>query len=394
MFRFVQGFIIALSGDVNIIEACSGKVPGWLDAGEREKKDNASKKEMGGETSSTFMKILGYLGKAVDFICIVKYKIMSFLTISFRRRLRLFIQGKSRVKRMKWFGADLWKGISNVTVKIGHGIADVSVIVGKSVAKAAVVSAEAVADASVISAKAVAKAAVVSAEAVADASVIAAKGVAKAAVVSAEAVADVSVITAKAVATAAIATAEGVVEATLFITNKVEKIARATANLSLREIAQNLITGVYDIGSLVIDGANLLKKTVEQCLNYLKEKIQELFKPFWDLLDRIKTKIMNYLLKSELFRTLFPFAECFVGLHQVKESIKMFSTITTLIVKIPQLAVGFGWIELCVNLFCGWRQVKQAIEWLLKANDEPDPLEAYSSHGKFAGYLMGAVAGN
>jgi len=371
MYRFLQGFIIALAGDVTIIEACSGKVPGWLDAGEREKKDLTSKKEMGGETSSTFTKIMGYLGKAVDFICIVKYKIMSFLTIKLRRRMRLFIQGKSRV-RMRWFGEDLFNGIANVSVQIGHGIADATVVAAKGVAHAAVATGEGIADVSVMTAK----------------------GVAQASVITANAVADASVITAKAVASAAVASANGIVDATLFITNNVEKIARATANLSLEEIASNIVKGVYDIGHLVIDGTDILKKTTAQCLTYLKDKINEVFKPFWDLLDKIKAKILNYLLKSELFKTLFPFAECFIGLTQVKNSIKLFSTITTLIVKIPQLAAGFGWIELCVNLFCGWRQLKMAFDWLFKANDEADPLVAYGYHGKFAGYLMEAVAGS
>jgi len=92
-------------------------------------------------------------------------------------------------------------------------------------------------------------------------------------------------------------------------------------------------------------------------------------------------------------KTLFPFAECFLGLHQVRQTIKMFKTLTSLTTLIPRLAAGVGWVELCLNLFCGWRQVQKAIEWLIKANDEHDPLVAYSHHGHFAGYLIEAVSG-
>ena len=37
MYKFLHSFVIALSGDVSIIEACSGKVPGWLEAGTEKK---------------------------------------------------------------------------------------------------------------------------------------------------------------------------------------------------------------------------------------------------------------------------------------------------------------------------------------------------------------------
>jgi len=363
MYRFLHGFIIALSGNSNIIEVCSGKVPGWLQAGEKEKTSCAAKKEMSGETSSVFMTILGYLGKGIDFVCVFKYKIMTFLNLKFRRRIRrirLFMQGKSTLKRMRWWGGDLWDGIADVTVKVGTGIADVTVAAGKGIA---------------------------------DVSVAAGKGIVDVSVIAGKGIADVSVIAGKGIADAAVATANGIADATLAITNEIENIAKATANMSVEDIAKNLVAGAYKIGNLVADGQNLLKKTVGECLNFMKEKVKLVFKPFWDLVDKIKAKLMNYLSKSSLFKTLFPFAECFIGLVQVKESLKLIKTMTAVTHRVPQLAAGVGWIEVCVNLFCGWRQVQKGIEFLMKANDEPDPLEAYTNHGKFAGFLMEAIAG-
>jgi len=176
-------------------------------------------------------------------------------------------------------------------------------------------------------------------------------------------------------------------------THEIENIAKLTANLPIRKVAENIVTGVYKLGDIIVDGAKLLVKTVDECLTLLKDKIFKIFKifkPFWNLVEKIKTKIMNYLIRSELFRTLVPFAQCFIGLKKAQNMIK---TLFTIVNFLQFLALGVGWPELCINLFCGWRQVKVAIEWLMRANDEPDPLEAYSHHGKFAAHLMQAVAG-
>ena len=49
---------------------------------------------MGGSTKSVFNSIMGYLGNAVDFVCLIKYKIMSYFEKKFRKRFRLFFKEK------------------------------------------------------------------------------------------------------------------------------------------------------------------------------------------------------------------------------------------------------------------------------------------------------------
>ena len=57
MYKFLHSFVIALSGDVSIIEACSGKVPGWLEAG-TEKKLVVHQKMKWAEVQNQYLTVL------------------------------------------------------------------------------------------------------------------------------------------------------------------------------------------------------------------------------------------------------------------------------------------------------------------------------------------------
>jgi len=107
LFNFAKGFFVTLARNyVEVILQCIGlnaaavKFPA-IDPDD----NNLVEKEEAGDTA-TWKTILGYLGKAIDVVCIFKDKVQEYFGIVRRRWLRkqrkLFAQGK-RMMRAKWW---------------------------------------------------------------------------------------------------------------------------------------------------------------------------------------------------------------------------------------------------------------------------------------------------
>lgn len=124
LYQFLLGMIAEFSGEAGWIDNCSKQVPGWESAGDSEngnadkKKDGSMEKDLAGN-QSTFKKILGYLGTAINVVCTVKDKIISFFTKSRRRYSRLFTEGKLRTR---WPFEDFFSKVGNAFADAGNAI--------------------------------------------------------------------------------------------------------------------------------------------------------------------------------------------------------------------------------------------------------------------------------
>jgi len=272
VYQFILGFVAELSGQPAAIDECSQQVKGWESAATEENGD--TEKQVGGETSTTFQKVLGYLGKAIDAVCNFKENIIGWLTKSFRRYIRLFIQGKT-TRRFRWSLGGMWDSIKSAAVAVGDAV----------------------------------------------------------------------------------------------------------------------VSGAKTIGNAVVKGVEWVGKKADELFTYVKGQINTLLEPVYNLFEQIKAKFLAWLEKNPLMKKLFEFAKCFLTNSGVKGIKTLFNAVKSVVELIPKLATPAGWIELLVNLVCGWESLKDGINFLLSGIKETNAAKKYNFFGKFAGKIFEAIAG-
>jgi len=66
----------------------------------------------------------------------------------------------------------------------------------------------------------------------------------------------------------------------------------------------------------------------------------------------------------------------------------MHQTVKAFVELIPRLASLHGWIQVIVNLICGWKEVKEAITILKAALNDGNAVKRYHGFGKFVGLFV------
>jgi len=159
------------------------------------------------------------------------------------------------------------------------------------------------------------------------------------------------------------------------------------------DVGESIVKGTSKAGSSVIDGVKWVGKKSSEAVEYVKDKLDTLLKPLFDLFEKIKAKIMNFLTKHPLLLKLLLFARCFLENNGVKAIKTLVTALTALVSLVPKLATPAGWVEVIVNLICGWKDLKEGIDFLKKGLDEKDKNKRFNFYGKFTGKIAAALAG-
>ncbi len=162
---------------------------------------------------------------------------------------------------------------------------------------------------------------------------------------------------------------------------------------SASKISEAVVSGAKKLGNAVKEGAQWVGKKASELGNYIKEQLIKVFKPVSDLFDSIKQKIINFYTTNPLIQKVIKFVKCFLKngiVRAVKNLIKVFKGLITLI---PTLGSPAGWVQLLVNLICGWKDLKIGVEFLLKGLKETEKLVKFNDFGKFAAHMLKACVG-
>jgi len=127
-YQFLLGFLASLGGDSKFVDECSQHVPGWESAGKTEETNDSMNTDLKHQ-HTIFDKALSMIKDGVTMICEFKEDIVKFLEKQTRRYIRLFLQGKTRSRRMTWnissLISDVAGDIKKAAVAVKDGVAKV-----------------------------------------------------------------------------------------------------------------------------------------------------------------------------------------------------------------------------------------------------------------------------
>jgi len=122
VYQFLMGALAEISGAYSLIDGCSTIIPKWATEVADKEEAKSSIEDETKPMETTFDKILGYLGAAINFACSVKDKIIEFFSKRRIRYHRLFMQGKTR-KRFNWSFTGFVSTVGGTISSVGSGIA-------------------------------------------------------------------------------------------------------------------------------------------------------------------------------------------------------------------------------------------------------------------------------
>ena len=276
-FQFAAGSLAVLSGQEAFIDECLAKLPGWQASEAQEAASPAGvEKTVTVQDSSTWSKILGYLGQAINVACMFKDKIMGLLRGKVRKFMRrnrkLFLQGK---KVKKWS----WGGLFDSVVSSVAGVWD-----------------------------------------------------------------------------------------------NVTKVFR---------------TGY----SYVINGVDWAMKKGTELTNYVTNVLNSIITPMLTAMENLKQKLVMWLTQSPQMVKYRELVNCLINLNTLKAIQGLFDALMGFITTVSALATPAGWVDLLINLICGWESLKNAIEAFKSAWTQANVLIKYNSYGKALGFMLNAIIG-
>jgi len=140
MYQFILGFAKEALGGVSV-DRCLPD--GWKSETGDAKEDEANLDTNVTAEKSNWEKILGYIGTAVDVVCLVKdfledvkQTLIDMAKDLVKRYIRLFLQGKTKRTfslRAMWWGSDAWNWIKDAAKKTGKYIAKAAASVQKAI---------------------------------------------------------------------------------------------------------------------------------------------------------------------------------------------------------------------------------------------------------------------
>jgi hypothetical protein len=157
-------------------------------------------------------------------------------------------------------------------------------------------------------------------------------------------------------------------------------------------VTNAVVSGVKAIGNVIIDGAKWVGKKASELGEYVLSKLQTIFQPVSDLFDTIKQNIVNYFTSNPLVQQAIKFFKCFASNGAVRVVKTLISVVKNTIELVPSLTTPAGWVNLLINLICGWKDLIKAVTYLKKAWKESDRLIKYNFIGKFTGLSLKAIS--
>ncbi len=152
-----------------------------------------------------------------------------------------------------------------------------------------------------------------------------------------------------------------------------------------------MIKGAKKLGNITIKGKKWEGKKVEEVYKFTEKTLDNTVQPIYNILEKTKVKLIEWLQKNPVMKKLYDFAKCFFNNNAINGNKTIFDAISSIVELIPKLSIPAGWIEFLVKIVCGWESLKKSIEFLIKANKETDRLKKYHLYGKFMGRLVEAA---
>lgn len=159
------------------------------------------------------------------------------------------------------------------------------------------------------------------------------------------------------------------------------------------KITSTIVSGTKAIGNKVVDGVKWVGKEAKQLAKYIGEKLKTIFKPVMDLFDKIKTKIVHFITTNPTIQKALAFFKCMLSNGAVRAILTLIKVIKGFITLIPTLATPAGWVQLLVNLICGWKDLRDGIKFLGQGFSTTDMPTKFNYFGKFTGRLLKAASG-
>lgn len=167
-----------------------------------------------------------------------------------------------------------------------------------------------------------------------------------------------------------------------------------SAKSAISKAANSVSKGLSKVKDAVVDGVKWVGKKAEDIMEHIKTKLNEVFKPVFDLYNNMKARVVKYLKEHPFLANLLLFCKCFIKNKGVENIKSMYNAAKAFITLIPQLATVGGWIQLVANLICGYADLAEAIKEIKAGMSSRTKPEKYNHYGKFTGLLMKVVGGS
>ena len=276
-FQFSAGSLAVLSGQEAFIDQCLATLPGWQASEAQEAASPAGvEKTVSPADASTWTKILGYLGQAINVACMFKDKIMGLMRGKVRKFLRrnrkLFLQGK-KVKKLNW---------GEIVDHVEKSVAD----------------------------------------------------------------------------------------------------------------AWDSVTKVFRKGySYVINGVDWAMKKGKELTTYVTNVLKTIITPILTAIENLRVKLVMWLTQSPQMLKYRELVNCLISINTLKAIKGLFDALMGFITIVAALNTPAGWVDLLINLICGWQSLKNAILAFKSAWTQANVLIKFNSYGKALGFMLNAIIG-
>jgi len=123
----------------------------------------------------------------------------------------------------------------------------------------------------------------------------------------------------------------------------------------------------------------------------------EMWKPIGDALESIKQKIIGWFMRNTFFAKMgnngTGFLNCFLSIKTITTNLAVLGAVTKFFTTIAGLATPIGWVNLVINLVCGWQFFKMGIDKLKEAWKAVNAPSKNNAYGQMFGFFMKAVGG-
>ena len=162
---------------------------------------------------------------------------------------------------------------------------------------------------------------------------------------------------------------------------------------SLTTFVNNVEEVGTSIKNTVVDGVNWAAKKASELKEYIKEKFQAIIKPICDFFNKMKDSFSAWISKHPLVKVALEFGECIKNHHFGKSAYRFALFYLGFRELIPIIWTPIGWAKIVVNLICGWKDIKEAIELMISIKAQKDKKIRYNHIGKIVGHITAAIAG-
>jgi len=142
-----------------------------------------------------------------------------------------------------------------------------------------------------------------------------------------------------------------------------------------------------------IDGVNWMVAKGTQLTNYVTNVLKTIMTPMLTAIENLKQKLVMWLTQSPQMVKYRELVNCLINLNTLKAIKGLYDALMGFISTVTALATPAGWVDLLLNLICGWASLKSAIEAFKSAWGQGNVLLKFNSYGKALGFMLNAIIG-